>query len=111
MKAYLAAIQNLWPDAWGDNKNHTLTKAFGFEIMFGVFPAAKLRCDLNNGRQYTADNFETQMEPLKSASIDLPGGGAIRMDWGKAMGVINNAKTRSLIVKQMKDILARADEE
>ncbi len=78
--------------------------------MFGIFPAVKLRCDLNCGRQYTSENFAEQLEPLKSASIDLPGGGAIRMDWSKAMGVINNAKTRSLIAKQMRDILARADE-
>ena len=110
MKAYLTAISRIWPDAWNDNKNYTLTKSFGFEILFGIFSAAKLRCDLNCSRQYTADNFSKQMEPLKTASIDLPGGGAILLDWSKAMGVINNAKTRSLIAKQMRDVLARADE-
>jgi DGQHR domain-containing protein len=111
IKDYLTAIKNLWPEAWGDNKDYTLTKAFGFEIMFGVFPAAKLRCDLNNGRQYTADNFKTQMEPLTTANMELPGGGTIRLDWSRKMGVINNSKTRTLITKQMRDILARADDE
>ena len=72
IKAYLSSIQSVWPEAWGDNKNNTLTKAFGFEIMFGIFPAVKLRCDLNCGRQYTSENFAEQLEPLKSASIDLP---------------------------------------
>ena len=111
MKEYLGAIKALWPEAWGANKEYTLTRAFGFEIMFGVFPAAQLRCDLNKGRQYTSENFASQMKPLKGASIDLPGGGAIRMDWSKAMGVINSSKARTLIIKQMRDILARADED
>lgn len=111
VKEYLEAIRLLWPYAWGENKGYVLTKAFGFEIMFGVFPAAKHRCDLNSGREYTAENFRLQMAPLTAANIELPGGATLRLDWGVKLGVFNNGRTRSLIAKQLRDILTRADED
>ena len=57
VKNYFRAISELFPNAWGDRKNHNLCLPIGFEIMLGIFSAAKQRCDLNCGRQYTADNF------------------------------------------------------
>lgn len=111
VKEYLSAIRKTWPEQWGQNKDFTLTAAFGFEIMFSLFAAVKHRVDMNNGRQYTSDNFALQMEPLKTATIELPGGGEIQLDWSKKMGVINNSRTRNLISKQLRDILQRADEE
>lgn len=44
-----------WPNAWGDNSNYMLIGAMGIEIIMGVFDAAKIRCDPNEGRQYLAD--------------------------------------------------------
>ena len=52
------------------------------------------------------------MEPLKDAEIDLPGGGTLLMDWQRGpMGILSNVATRSLITRQLADILRRADED
>ncbi len=78
--------------------------------MLSLFAAVKHRVDLNNAREYTAENFASQMEPLRTATFDLPGGGEIQLDWSKKMAAINNSRMRNLISKQLRDILQRADE-
>lgn len=111
VKEYLTAIQETWPTQWGNNRDFTLTAAMGLEIMFSLFPQVKHRVDLNNGREYTSENFTSQMMPLKTAKVELPGGIELELDWSKrGMGIVNNARTRNLISKQLKDILQRADE-
>lgn len=112
MKEYFKAISQVWPVAWNDRGKYNLVRPIGIEIMLGVFGAVKHRCDLNAGRQYTAGTFNSQMEPLKSAEITLPGGGTLAMDWLRGpMGVMSNAATRTLISRQLIDILRSADDE
>lgn len=112
VKSYLSAIKDTWPDQWGDNKTYSLTSAMGFEIMFSVFQQVKQRIDLNNGREYAPKNFVSQMAPLKTAKIKLPGDIELPFDWTKkGIGGLNNAKTRALITKQLRDVLHEADED
>jgi DGQHR domain-containing protein len=112
VKSYLSAIKETWPDQWGDNKAYSLTAAFGFEIMFSVFQQVKQRIDLNNGREYTPQNFVSQITPLKTATIKLPGGIDMPLDWTrKGIGSLNNTRTRALISKQLRDVLHQADED
>lgn len=109
-KQYFAAVQGLWPLAWGNLKEFSLCKPIGFDIMIGTFPAAKHRCDLNAGRQYTAENFIAQMTPLRSASIDLPGGGSIPLDWrAGTLGILSNSTMRAAVTRHLRDILTVAD--
>ena len=92
--------------------NSALAGPFGLEIMFGIFPLAKNRCDLNRGRSYTKDNFLSQMEPLKDIDIVLPGAGQIALDWQRtSMAVISNTPGRNLIIRHLSDVLRAADEE
>jgi DGQHR domain-containing protein len=112
LKEYFKAISSLWPEAWANRKSYNLVRPIGIEVVCGVFGPVKHRCDLNAGKQYTAKNFEAQMEPLREAEIALPGGGKLVMDWRRGpMGVLSNAATRSLITRQLSDLLRQADED
>ncbi len=111
MKAYLGGITELWPEAWGDEKDYLLCRATGMQIIFGIFPSAMHRCDLNCSRQYTAANFHEQMKPLLSAKIQLLGLGESELDWqrGGIISLVSNARTRELIIRQLRDYLTVAD--
>jgi DGQHR domain-containing protein len=110
-KQYFAALSQLWPEAWGDIKGHSLCKPIGFEIMIGVFASAKHRCDLNAGRQYTQASFLSQLKPLASATIDLPGGGSIMLDWkAGSLGMMSNSTMRVAVARKLRDLLIAADE-
>jgi DGQHR domain-containing protein len=112
IKNYLSAVAKLWPKAWGDLKKYNLCRPMGLEIILSVFPAVKQRCDLNSGKQYTAENFYQQMKPLLNAVIDLPGGGKLDLDWQRGpMGTFSNRPSRTLITRQLTDLLRSADED
>lgn len=51
----------------------TLTKPFGIEVMCAVFRAAKVRVDLNAGRQYSSEHFGEQLRVLADMEIMVPG--------------------------------------
>ena len=36
IKEYLKAIKELWPDAWGNNKEYSLSSSAGLEVMLGI---------------------------------------------------------------------------
>lgn len=115
LKEYFKGVEGTWPEAWGHNKTHALTKPFGLELMSGVFGAVKQRVDLNFGRQYTSDNFKQALEPLKTMNIQIPGAGAgaaIPLTWESGhLGPLSNASGRALIRRQIVDNLHAADEE
>jgi DGQHR domain-containing protein len=111
MKEYLKGVSQTWPKAWGNNREFMLTKPMGIEIMFGIFANVKHRCDLNEGRQYTADSFTRQLKVLDGFQVILPGGGEIELDWMRGrFGTLSNATGRSLINKQLTNALRQADE-
>ncbi len=112
VKEYFTAIAQLWPEAWGELGKFNLCRAIGFEITLSLFGVVKQRCDLNCGKQYTAENFKSQIEPLRNAVIDLPGGGKLLLDWQRGpMGILSNRAARTLITRQLSDILRKADED
>jgi DGQHR domain-containing protein len=112
MKEYFGAIARLWPEAWGNLSKYNLCRPIGFEIILGLFAPVKHRCDLNAGRQYTIASISSQMEPLRTAVIELPGGGQLPLDWKRGpMGILSNRATRTLITRQLADVLRRADDE
>lgn len=113
LKEFLKGVRATWPDAWSDTKSHMLGRSMGTEAMFGIFAAAKHRCDLNSGRQYTEATFAAALEPLQGCSIDIPGGGSVALDWRRGkegIGMLSNAPGKLLIRKQLLDILQQADE-
>jgi hypothetical protein len=70
------------------------------------------RCDLNRGKQYTLESFSSQMSPLLNATIELPGGGKLPINWERGlMGSVANRTGRTLITKQLADLLRDADED
>jgi DGQHR domain-containing protein len=111
LKEYLKGVRDLYPAAWGNNKEYLLTKPLGIEVVMSAFPAIKHRCDLNCGKQYTASNFRKMLEPILAFELEIPGGGKIPMNWesGK-IGPLSNAAGRALISKQLKNCITRADE-
>ena len=93
-------------------KQYNLCRPMGFEILIGLFGPIKHRVDLNRGKQYTRDNFSSQMVPLLDATIELPGGGKLPMNWERGlMGSVANRSGRTLITKQLADLLRQADDE
>jgi DGQHR domain-containing protein len=111
LKEYFRAAEATWPDAWGNLKQYNLCRPMGFEILIGLFGPVKHRCDLNCGRQYTHANFASQMAPLLAATIELPGGGKLPINWERGlMGSVANRSGRTLITKQLADLLRKADE-
>ena len=111
IKAYLSAVSSLWPDAWGNLKDYNLSRPIGLEVMLTIFSEVKHRCDLNRGKQYTAENFKSQLEPIREASIDLPGGGKFTLDWERGtMGTLSGRTGKTLITHQLKDMLSKADD-
>ncbi len=112
VKEYFRAVEQLWPDAWGELGKYNLCRAIGFEIVLSLLGVVKQRCDLNCGRQYTSEGFRSQMVPLVDAVIDLPGGGKLTLDWQRGtMGILSNRAARTLISRQLADKLRAADEE
>lgn len=110
IKAYLNGIVRLWPEAWGNVKDFNLCRPTGFEIMFAVFEAAKIRVDLNCGRQYTAQHFLEQLTPIQTVAIKLGDIGQADLDWQRGkMALLGNRSTRELIAKQLRDSLTAAD--
>jgi DGQHR domain-containing protein len=113
-KEYFKGIAMTWPNAWGD-KRHALTKPFGIEVMCASFRAAKVRVDLNAGKQYTAEHFADQLRVLTDMEIMVPGigeGGGIPLTWESGpLGPLSNAAGRALISRQIIDRLQRADED
>jgi DGQHR domain-containing protein len=111
IKAYLTAVSKLWPEAWGDVTKYNLSRPMGLEVMLALFADVKHRCDLNCGKQYTADNFRSQMEPLRDVVVDLPGGGKFKLDWQRgSMATLSGGAGKTLITRQLKDVLSRADD-
>jgi len=111
IKEYLKAVQIVWSNAWGNNKEYVLTKNMGIEIIFSIFAEVKHRCDLNEGKQYTKENFAKQLQPLVNCDVAVPGG-AITMNWESSkMGMLAHRAGRALITKQFKNMLRKADEE
>jgi hypothetical protein len=79
--------------------------------MFGVFEYAKRRCDLNCGKQYTANNFLEQMAPIRDMKINIVGLGQADLDWQRGkMALMSNRATRNLIGNQLRDCLTAADD-
>lgn len=112
IKEFFKGVQRTWPVEWEDRKSYSLTKPIGIEIILGIFPSVKHRCDLNCGKQYSAETFSKQMSPLVNAEIELPIGGTFLVDWRRGpMGVLSNAATRSHITKRLRDKLMLADED
>jgi DGQHR domain-containing protein len=112
VKEYFRAIEHLWPTAWGELGKYNLCRPIGFEIVLSIFGVVKQRCDLNFGRQYTAEGFRSQMEPLLDAVIELPGGGKLVLDWQRgSMSILANRAARTLISRQLADKLRAADEQ
>jgi DGQHR domain-containing protein len=111
IKEFLKGVKKVWPEAWGNNRNYMLTRPMGLEIIFSIFSAVKHRCDLNEGRLYTADTFERQLAPLKDCYIEIPGSGKIHLTWERGpFGPLSNKAGRVLIQKQLINYLRRADE-
>ncbi len=111
VKEYLKGVARLWPDAWGNNKDFMLTKAMGIEIILSIFAPIKTRCDLNEGRQYSAEAFQRQLEPLLNCEISFPGGGQFPLTWESGpLGALSNAAGRSLIQKQLTNFIRLVDE-
>lgn len=111
IKAYLTAVSNLWADAWGNRNKFNLCRPIGLEIVLSIFADVKHRCDLNCGKQYTAEKFRSQLEPVQEAKIDLPGGGTLTLDWQRGtMSTLGGRAGKVLVTRQLKDILRVADE-
>ena len=108
---YLNAASLVWTEAWG-NKEYLLTAPFGIEILFGIFPAVLHRVDLNEGKKYTKESFVNQMMIIQDVAISLPGGGSVTLDWikGGQLRVFAHRQGRNMIIKQLKDMLRKADE-
>ena len=112
IKEFLKGVAKVWPEAWGNNSDYMLTRAMGIEIIMSIFGAAKHRCDLNEGRQYTAETFQRQLAPLKECNIEIPGGGKIPLTWARGpFGPLSNKAGKVLIQKQLVNFLRHADEE
>ncbi|TKJ43351.1 hypothetical protein CEE36_04785 [candidate division TA06 bacterium B3_TA06] len=112
VKEFLKGVQKMWPEAWGNNSDYMLTKAMGIEIILSIFAATKHRCDLNEGRQYTAETFQRQLEPLRNCQIEIPGfGKRPPLTWGKGpFGLLSNKAGKVLIQRQLVNYLRQADE-
>jgi hypothetical protein len=82
--------------------------------MCAAFRAAKVRVDLNAGRQYTADKFAEQLRVLTDMEIMVPGidqASGIPLTWESGLlGPFSNAAGRALISRQIVDRLQQADE-
>ncbi len=86
---YLKGIERTWPEAWGNNKEYLLTRPVGIELMLSVFEPVQHLCDLNEGKQYTAETFGRQLSVLQDFKLRPAEGIAVPLDWvrGSQMGI------------------------
>jgi DGQHR domain-containing protein len=114
LKEYLKAVKELWPDAWGNNADYSLTGSAGLEIMLGAFSAAKDRVDLNSGSSYTRENFKKMMSGLPGADIEMSVGSGVvtvTLDWTKTAitPFSGGQKGRDALIGEIKKLLFNAD--
>lgn len=116
LKEYLKAVAALWPAAWANNKEYSLSGSAGLEVMLGAFSAAKDRVDLNKGGQYTRENFLDQLAVLEDASITIDLSGeqklTVSLDWQKEnMNVLSSSqKGRDALITRIRHLLYIADQ-
>ena len=111
LKEYLKGVKRMWPDAWGENKKHMLTRPMGIEIVMSIFERVSRRCDYNHGRTYTEETFYESLEPLTECKIAMPGGGDVILRWERGdLSAVSNQPGRALIRKQLLKHLIFADE-
>ena len=56
--------------------------------------------------------FREQMAVIKDAVLDIPGGGKLPLNWQRgSMSLISNRPARLLIIRQLTDMLRKADED
>jgi DGQHR domain-containing protein len=115
VREYLKALRNTWPEAWGNNKEYSLSSSVGLEVMIRVLPVVKGRVDLNAGREYTAKNFEDQLRPLKNVELRIPVSDGVEvpliLDWKKdSLNLLSRGqKGRNLLVDELRRVLHAAD--
>jgi DGQHR domain-containing protein len=105
-KAYLNAVKQLFPEAWG-SKKHVLTKAMGLEIIMSVFKDVVWLCQAQEGGQLTVDTFKKQLKPLLGAKIPLLGR-ETPLDWSSPIfSKLSNKPAKTEIKKELATILTR----
>lgn len=105
-KAYLTAIQQMFPEAWGSNK-HVLTKAMGLELVMSVFKDVVMLCHAHEGGQLTVESFKKQLQPLVGAQISLLGT-ETPLDWSSAVfSKLSNKPAKTEIRKELTTILTK----
>lgn len=115
VKEYLKAVKATWPDAWGNNRDFSLSSSVGLEVMVRVLPVAAKRVDLNAAREYTAANFEEQLKPIRNVTLQIPISDDVKvpltLDWEKkAVTFLSRGQRgRDLLVDQLRKVLFAAD--
>ncbi|MGO9212148.1 MAG: DGQHR domain-containing protein [Terriglobales bacterium] len=105
-KAYLNALKQLFPEAWG-SKKHVLTKAMGLEIIMSVFRDVVMLCHAHEGGQLTVETFKRQLRPVVGAKIALLGR-ETPLDWSsEVFSKLSNKPAKTEIKKELTTILTR----
>ncbi len=105
-KAYLRAVKDLFPSAWG-SKTHVLTKAMGLEIVLSVFKDVVMLCHAHEGGQLTVEAFKNQLRPMVGARIALLGQ-ETPLDWtSKIFSKLSNKPAKTEIKKELTAVLTK----
>ena len=105
-KAYLRAVQELFPSAWG-SKTHVLTIGMGLEIVLSVFKDVVMLCHAHEGGQLTVEAFKNQLQPMVGARITLLGQ-PTPLDWTSS--IFSNLSSRQAKAEIKKELTAVLNE-
>jgi len=99
--AYLRAVKETFPDAWGDDKrvSYSLLQPAGLQMMLALLPDVMQRCDFHENFSYDVETFKRQLEPV--AALALLG------NWGKTAvaEAISIKPKREMLLGQLKEAL------
>lgn len=73
IKCYFEAIADTFPDAWGDNKEHRLTRPAGIEIICGIFDRVlrdAIALNASTGKLPSKQDFLDVLGPVKQSRWD-----------------------------------------
>lgn len=72
IKNYLHAVSEMFPHAWGNNKEHRLTRSAGLEVVFGLFERThdRARALCEGDTPPSISDFKNALDPIKDTPWD-----------------------------------------
>jgi DGQHR domain-containing protein len=107
LEAYVAAVAEVWPEAWGKPGQLGLCRPSGLELMLRLFGPLMRRLARESEPSFERERFAVHLRALRQAVAHIPGGGELTFDWRQeASSLLANRALRASVARQLEALLA-----